>query len=296
MTPQLAAAYAVCRHIARSAARNFYYGFLVLPRDKRNAMCAVYAFMRHSDDLSDDPGLTSREREDRLTEWRNALHRGVEGEHTDDPVLLAAADTQRRFRIPLALFDRLVEGTAMDVPSQPGETLRYPTFEDLRRYCYHVASVVGLICIKIFGYRDPAAEQLAEQCGLAFQLTNIIRDVKEDAAMGRIYLPAEDLERFGHSPAELDPARLQNGFDASSFRPLLEFEADRARELYRAAEQLLPMIDEESRPALWVLVEIYRRLLNKVAARGYNVFGKKIRLSRREKLSVLARGLWRRLQ
>jgi 15-cis-phytoene synthase len=295
MNSQLAAAYGVCRQITRSAARNFYYGFLVLPRERRDALSAVYAFMRHSDDLSDDPGLTRREREDKLTEWRNALHRVSEGEHTDDPVLLAVADAQRRFKIPLELFDRLVEGTAMDVTPQPGEPIRYQTFDDLRRYCYHVASVVGLICIKIFGYRDPAAEALAEQCGLAFQLTNIIRDVKEDAAMGRVYVPEEDLERFGRSAAELDPTCLMNGFDAASFRPVLEFEAERARKLYCAAEQLLPLIDEDSRPALWVLVEIYRRLLEKIAARGYNVFGKKIRLSRREKLSVLARGFWRRL-
>ncbi len=295
MNSQLAAAYGVCRQITRSAARNFYYGFLVLPRERRDALSAVYAFMRHSDDLSDEPGLTRREREDKLAEWRDALHRVAEGEHTDDPVLLAVADAQRRFKIPLELFDRLVDGTAMDVTSQPGEPIRYQTFEDLRRYCYHVASVVGLICIKIFGYRDAAAEALAEQCGLAFQLTNIIRDVKEDAAMGRVYLPEEDLERFGRSAAELDPACLKNGFDAAGFRPVLEFEAERARELYRAAEQLLPLIDEDSRPALWVLVEIYRRLLEKIAARGYNVFGKKIRLSRREKLSVLARGFWRRL-
>jgi len=295
MNSQLAAAYAVCRHITRSAARNFYYGFLVLPRERHNALSAVYAFMRHSDDLSDDPGLTRREREDKLTGWRDALHNVVAGKPTDDPVLLAVADAQRRFKIPLELFDRLVEGTAMDVPPQPGEAIRYQTFDDLRRYCYHVASVVGLICIKIFGYRDPAAEALAEQCGLAFQLTNIIRDVKEDAAMGRVYLPQEDLERFGRSAAELDPARLKNGFDAASFGPLLEFEAERARELYRAADQLLPLIDEDSRPALWVLVEIYRRLLEKIAARGYNVFGKKIQVSRQEKLGVLVRGFLRRL-
>jgi phytoene synthase len=285
----------VCRHITRSAARNFYYGFLVLPRERRNALSAVYAFMRHSDDLSDDPGLNRREREDKLTEWRNALHHVVAGEHTDDPVLLAVADAQGRFKIPLELFDRLVEGTAMDVSPRPGEPIRYRTFDELRRYCYHVASVVGLICIKIFGYRDPAAEALAEQCGLAFQLTNIIRDVKEDAGLGRVYLPEEDLERFGRSAAELDPALLKNGFDAAGFRPVLEFEAERARQLYRAAEQLLPLIDEESRPALWVLVEIYRRLLEKIAARGYDVFGKKIGLTRWEKLSVLARGFWRRI-
>jgi len=295
MNSQLAAAYAVCRHVTRSAARNFYYGFLVLPRERRNALSAVYAFMRHSDDLADDPGLTRREREDKLTDWRNALHRVVEGEPTDDPVLLALADAQQRYKIPVELFDRLVEGTAMDLPTQPGEAIRYQTFDDLRRYCYHVASVVGLICIRIFGYRDPAAEALAEQCGLAFQLTNIIRDVREDAAMGRVYLPQEDLERFGRSASDLDPARLNNGFDPSKLRPVLEYEARRAREFYGAADQLLPLIDEDSRPALWVLVEIYRRLLEKIAARGYDVFGKKIQLSGREKLGVLARGFWRRL-
>jgi 15-cis-phytoene synthase len=295
MNSQLAAAYGVCRHITRSAARNFYYGFLVLPRDKRDALSAVYAFMRHSDDLADEPDLTRGEREDRLKDWRMALYRVAEGEPTDDPVLLAVADAQRRFNIPLELFDQLVEGTAMDVPREPGAAIRYQTFDDLRRYCYHVASVVGLICIRIFGYRDPAAEALAEQCGLAFQLTNIIRDVKEDAAMGRVYLPEEDLERFGRTAADLDPVLLKNGFDAAGFRPVLEFEARRAREFYTAADELLPLIDEESRPALWVLVEIYRRLLEKIAERGYDVFGEKIGLSRREKLSLLARGLWRRM-
>lgn len=295
MSLQLARAYAECRKITRAAARNFYYAFLVLPPDRRDALSAVYAFMRHSDDLSDDSGLTRCEREDKLTEWRNALHGAVAGEPADHPVLLALADTQRRFDIPLELFDRLVEGTAMDVPARAGEAIRYRTFEDLRRYCYHVASVVGLICIRIFGYHDPAAETLAEQCGLAFQLTNIIRDVKEDAAMGRVYLAEEDLQRFGRSAAELDPVRLKNGFDAARFRPLLEFEAERARELYRAAEDLLPLIDEPSRPALWALVEIYRRLLEKIAARSYDVFTEKIQLTRREKLSVLARAFWRRL-
>jgi len=295
MKTEVAAAYGVCRQITRSAARNFYYGFLVLPKDRRDALSAVYAFMRHSDDLSDDPGLNRHEREDKLIEWRDALHRVIEGEHTDDPMLLAVADAQQRFKIPLELFDQLVEGTAMDVTTHAGAPVRYQTFDDLRRYCYHVASVVGLICIKIFGYRDPAAETLAEQCGLAFQLTNIIRDVKEDAGMGRVYLPQEDLERFGRTASDLDPARLTNGFDAGSLRPVLEFEARRALEFYRAADQLLPLIDEDSRPALWVLVEIYRRLLEKIAARDYDVFQEKIRLSRREKLSVLARGFWRRL-
>jgi phytoene synthase len=152
-----------------------------------------------------------------------------------------------------------------------------------------VASVVGLVCIRIFGYRDAAAEGFAERTGIAFQLTNIIRDVREDAAMGRIYLPAEDLAQFGLTAADFanpDPARL---------RPLLEFEANRAREFYTAAPSLLPLVDEESRPALWVLVEIYRRLLEKIAARNFDVTGEKVRLSTWEKLVVVARGAWRRL-
>jgi len=295
MNSQLEAAYAECRRITRSAARNFYYAFLVLPRDRRDALSAVYAFMRHSDDLSDDPGMTRSEREEKLAEWRGALHDAIAGKPAGNLVLLALADAQRRFQIPLQLFDQLIEGTRMDVAAQAGEAIRYQTFDDLRRYCYHVASVVGLICIRIFGYRDPAAEPLAEQCGVAFQLTNIIRDVKEDAAMGRVYLPEEDLRRFGRSAGELDPAHLKNGFDGASFRPLLAFEAERAREFYRAADRLLPLIDEQSRPALWVLVEIYRRLLEKIAARNYDVFREKIRLTAPEKLGVLARGFWRRL-
>ena len=169
------------------------------------------------------------------------------------------------------------------------------SFDDLYRYCYHVASVVGLVCIRIFGYRSPDAEPLAEKCGIAFQLTNIIRDVREDALMGRIYLPAEDLERFGQSPQALTAENLKNGFQPQGYRSLLEFEAARAREFYSAGADLMKLIDEESRPALWVLVEIYRRLLDKIAKQNYDVFSRRVELSRAEKLSVLSRGLLRRL-
>jgi 15-cis-phytoene synthase len=298
---QLRAAYAVCRSIARAAAKNFYYGFLALPRYKRNALCALYAFMRHADDISDEASLPLEERRTRLAEFSARMHRVLDGEPTDDPVLLALSDTQRRYRIPIDLLEQLVQGTAMDLDESipplldprplnaPPPAVLYLSFDDLYSYCYRVASVVGLACIRIFGYKDPAAEHLAEQTGIAFQLTNIIRDVKEDALMGRVYLPQEDLQRFGISEIELlspDPARL---------RPLLEFEAQRARDFYRSAQELLPLIDEDSQPALWTLVEIYRRLLEKIAASGYNVFGDKIRLTTREKLTVLSKGLWRRL-
>jgi 15-cis-phytoene synthase len=297
---QLRAAYGVCRHIARSAAKNFYYGFLVLPVHKRNALSAVYAFMRHADDISDDPSIPVQERRDKLDEWINALRRVVAGVPTDDPVLFALADSQKLYKIPIELLEKLVYGTAMDVPrpsvalkpalGEGSMQLQYETFDQLYDYCYHVASVVGLICIRIFGYRDPRAEKLAEQTGVAFQLTNIIRDVKEDAEMGRVYLPREDMARFG-----VEVRSLANGTASAWLRPVLEFEADRAREFYRAADELLPLVDEESQPALWTLVEIYRRLLNRIAARNYDVFSERVRLSTAEKLAVLSTGFWKRL-
>ena len=297
--PQLVMAYSVCKGITRTAAKNFYYAFLVLPRRKREALCAVYAFMRRCDDISDDPTLSLLDRRQKLDTWLASLHRAQQGEPTDDPILLALTDAQRRFSIPAGLLDELAHGTAMDIEEAeasaptlnvPGLTVQYKTFEDLRLYCYRVASVVGLVCIHVFGYRDPAAEPLAERCGLAFQLTNIIRDVKEDAAMGRIYLPEEDLAKFGLSAAELlatpDPAR---------FRPVLALEADRAREFYSAGEELIPYVAEDSQPALWVLVTIYRRLLERIAEKQYDVFTAKTSLSRWEKLRILGKGFLKRV-
>ena len=293
---QLDVAYSVCRHIARSAAKNFYYGFVVLPRRKRNALSAVYAYMRRCDDIADDNTLSPDDRRNKLAEWLDKVHRALASQPTDDPVLLALADAQRRYQISLGLLDQLAYGTAADLDrdtpqSDPNAPLtpRYQTFEELRQYCYGVASVVGLVCIRIFGYRDPAAEPLAERCGLAFQLTNIIRDIKEDVAMGRVYLPAEDLTEFGLSASDLASP------DVARLRPLLAREVDRARECYRAGDELIPLVNEDSQPALWVLVTIYRRLLEKIALRQYDVFGERVQLTVREKLSVLGKGFVRRM-
>lgn len=297
--PQLVMAYSVCKGITRTAAKNFYYAFLVLPRRKREALCAVYAFMRRCDDITDEPSHSLPERRQKLDAWLDDLHRAQQGQPTDDAILLALTDAQRRHAIPAGLLDELAVGTAMDVEESevaaqssaiPGLSVQYKTFNDLRVYCYRVASVVGLVCIHIFGYRDPAAEELAERCGLAFQMTNIIRDVKEDAAMGRVYLPEEDLATFGLSASELlgtpDPAR---------FRPLLALEADRAREFYAAGDALIPYVSEDSRPALWVLITVYRSLLEKIAEKQYDVFSAKIALSTWEKLRVLGKGFIKRL-
>ncbi|MBV9144556.1 MAG: phytoene/squalene synthase family protein [Acidobacteria bacterium] len=299
-------AYAVCRNIARREARNFYYSFLALPLPKRNALSAVYAFMRHADDLSDNQSLSSVERKRQLDAWLRDWRDAQSGSPTDNPVFIAVLDTQQRFQIPAELLEQLVAGTSMDL-EHPLEEMSSPsreaggtalasvvrvhrTFNDLYRYCYLVASVVGLVCIRIYGYKDPRAELLAERCGIAFQLTNIIRDIKEDAAMGRVYLPEEDLSRFGLTASDfledegrrLEPARLQK---------LLEFESQRARQYYDSAAELIPMIDRDSRPALWVIVTIYRRLLEKIATRNYDVLHGRVKLSSGEKLGILARGI-----
>jgi len=337
-------AYAVCRSITRAAARNFYYGFLVLPREKRNAFCAVYAFMRHADDISDDPAVPPAERHQRLSEWLAAWHAVRGGANTDDPILLALADTQRHYQIPPELFDQLVVGTAMDleqtlqregaqhypppaVPAAPAGDQRlatthwqlatanweltFPTFDDLYSYCYHVASVVGLISIRIYGYRDPAAEKLAEHTGIAFQLTNIVRDVKEDARLNRIYIPIADLERLDITPDLFEFLRAPAGEltqlvrqtdplaphpIAARLRPAVELLAGRAREYYRSADQLMPLLDLDSQPAFWTLVTIYRALLDKIAATGYDVVGeRKISLTTPQKLKILGKGFLRRL-
>ncbi len=294
---QIAVAYSVCRSITRSAAKNFYYAFLVLPQAKSQALCAVYAFMRRCDDIADDVKLPAYERRQRLEAWLDAFHRAESGHPTDDPVLLALTDTQRRFKIPVELLDQLAYGTGMDIQDGAADSssadapqVLYRTFGDLRLYCYRVASVVGLVCIRIFGYSDPAAEGLAENLGLAFQLTNIIRDIQEDAGMGRIYLPAEDLDRFKIAPSEFRQAAIPE-----RLRWLLAAEADRAREYYDAARELMLLIDEDSQPALWVLVSIYRLLLEKISERKYDVFGKKVKLTVREKVTILGKGLVKRL-
>jgi phytoene synthase len=304
---QLVVAYSVCRSIARTAAKNFYYAFLVLPHFKREALCAVYAFMRRCDDIADDATLPVYDRRLRLADWLDAMHRAMEGYPTDDPVLLALADAQRRFKVPVNLLDQLALGTAMDLKdladedeplfattgqsrSQSQMLQRYRTFDDLYQYCYRVASVVGLVCIKIFGYRDPAAEPLAERCGLAFQLTNIIRDVKEDAELGRVYLPEEDLQQFG-----LTVTDVKDSPPAEKLSQVLALEADRARTFYRSGEELIPLVNDDSQPALWALITIYRQLLEKIAARRYAVLSERISLTAWEKFKVLAKGFAKRL-
>lgn len=295
---ELQAAYRACRAIARREAKNFYYAFVALPAERRNAICAIYAFMRRADDLADDESFSREERRSQLNAWLAEWHNVRSGAATDDLVFVAVRDAANRFSIPYSLLDELVAGTTMDLEetdaSRAGLPDTYATFDELYRYCYLVASVVGLVCIRIFGYSDPCAEKLAEQTGIAFQLTNILRDVAEDAERNRIYLPLTDLARHNVSIDQLR-SRSETGITGKGItaaeRALFESIATRAEEYYSAARQLLPLIDPASRPALWVLVTIYHRLLRRIAAKNYDVISERISVPRWQKLAILSRGL-----
>jgi phytoene synthase len=288
--------YAVCRAIARREAKNFYYAFVALPTARRNAICAIYAFMRHADDLADDESVPIAERRIRLdawlADWRGVCHGG----DSSNPVFLAVRDATERFGIPLNLLDELVAGVTMDLQralnDAPDVPDTYATFADLYRYCYLVASVVGLVCIRIFGYTDSRAEKLAEETGIAFQLTNILRDVAEDAERNRVYLPLEDLAAHG-VPLESLLHRAPTAPPTTEERALIAEIAGRAEKFYESAKALLPLIDRESRPALWVLVAIYHRLLKRIERADYDVFSRRANVPLLQKLGILAVGLAR---
>ena len=292
-TITLETAYAACRSIARREAKNFYYAFVALPKPKRNAICAIYAFMRRADDLADDESVPVDKRRARLDAWIAAWRAVSAGGETDDLVFIAVRDATVRYRIPLILLEELVAGVTMDLDSAQSEAPdTYATFTELYRYCYLVASVVGLVCIRIFGYSDPRAEKLAEETGIAFQLTNILRDVAEDAERNRVYLPLEDLKAHG---VELEGLlkRQKGSGPAATERAVLKEIGLRAERYYASAQALMPLIDKESRPALGVLVEIYHALLKRMERAGYDVFSRRASVPTAEKLRILAVGMVR---
>jgi 15-cis-phytoene synthase len=270
----IAKSYEYCEQVAKTQAKNFYYSFLLLPRQKRRSMCAIYAFMRYCDDLSDDESSSELwVRAAKMERWRNDLKQALSGVFSDHPVWPAFVDTVQRYRIPEQYFFDMIDGVSSDLDPKPFET-----FEDLYRYCYRVASVVGLTIVHIFGFDGKIALELAEKCGVAFQLTNILRDVREDAERGRLYLPKEDLAKFGLT--SLDPK-------AANFRRLLEFEAQRALQYYRDSTALVGLVHRGSRSSLWAMIEIYRRLLDRIMRSNYAVWDERQRLSTWEKLGIL---------
>jgi phytoene synthase len=290
---QLEAVYAACRAIAKREAKNFYYAFVALPAPRRNAICAIYAFMRQADDLADDESLSHEDRRRNLDGWLADWRAVSQGGETSDPIFLAVRDAIERFAIPPSLLDELVAGVTMDLKQAKGDApVTYATFADLYGYCYLVASVVGLVCIRIFGYTDRRAEKLAEETGIAFQLTNILRDVAEDAERKRVYIPLEDLAAHRVALESL-LHRVPGAPPTADERALIAEIAQRAEKFYESAAALLPLIDHESRPALWVLVRIYRGLLKQIEKADYDVFSKRASVPAIEKLRILALGMAR---
>ncbi|MGH9609531.1 MAG: phytoene/squalene synthase family protein [Bryobacteraceae bacterium] len=272
--------YRYCRRIARKRAKNFYYSFLLLEKPQRDAMCAIYAFMRHCDDLSDEPGHNDKaDLQRKIALWRMELDRVFRGAVTDSPMWPAFYDTVERYSIPHRFFYEMIEGVASDLDPR-----RLQTFEELYDYCYHVASVVGMTIIYIFGFESVRALKLAERCGVAFQLTNILRDVREDATLGRIYVPQEDLDRFG-----VTAEQLRKGTEDDRFRELMRFEAARARALYEESAPLSELIYPSSRRSLWALREIYKRLLARIEKANYSVLSQRINVPTRVKVRLLLR-------
>jgi squalene synthase HpnC/squalene synthase HpnD len=286
--------YENCHRIAREARSNFYYAFYLLPKHKRDGLAALYAFMRLVDDVADE-GEDIAGKQRGLARWRAAFDAAVTGSSSlvdgssalavqqippgADQVLPALVDTMRHFHMPARYLHDLMSGAEMDLTVKS-----YPTFDRLREYCYRVAGTVGLTCTHVFGFKDPRALDLAEKLGLAFQLTNIIRDVHEDAALGRIYLPDEDLARYNVSPQDFAKNEATLGV-----RELLRFEADRAWQMYEAGAELLDLVDADSCGALWLLVHTYNALLARIESLDFAVFGERVRLSKAEKMLLIAR-------
>ena len=281
-------AYAYCRQITRKSSSNFYFAFRLLPAERHNALCALYAFCRFMDDIADQPtieasalqGKGKKERlEVLLNAWREELGQCYGGtpRHL---ISLALSDTVHRFPIQQAHLAGIIDGVEMDL-----RRTHYRTFEDLYDYCYHVASLVGLACIEIFGYRNPSAREYAVDLGIAFQLTNILRDVREDAQRGRVYLPEEDMMRFGYTEQD-----LQNEVYNDAFVGLMTFEGNRAREYYNRALQSRAPEDQRSLVAAEAMRLIYSRLLDTLVQRNFNIFSSRVTLpsSRKAQLAFQA--------
>jgi phytoene synthase len=277
MTEELARSHQYCRRVARTRAKNFYYSFLLLSAQQRRAMCSIYAFMRYCDDLSDEPGANRMA----MDRWRAEMEDALEGRYGTHPVWPAFHYTVRRFGIPRQYFRDMIQGVASDL-----EPRRIETYDELYRYCYLVASVVGLTIIHIFGFDSPSALPLAEKCGVAFQLTNILRDIGEDAGRARVYLPAEDLRRFGVTEDD-----LRSGNRTEAMLRLMQFEAARARRYYDESRPLLDLIHPRSKASLLALISIYSRLLDRIERKKYDVFTRRVRLSALEKTWIVVRAL-----
>ena len=279
MGDELEQAYDHCQRIAKEHARNFYYAFRILPARKRRAIYAAYAFCRLCDDISDED-LPLDEKDRQFADTRRHLADSRDG-HATDPIFRAVSDASEAFHIPFEYYEEVIKGVEMDLTKT-----RFADFDELKDYCYKVASVVGLICIEVFGYDDAQAREYAVDMGLAMQLTNILRDVKEDSERDRIYLPQDEMARFGYTEQE-----LMRGVFNDSFRALMAFQVERARTYYDKSRKLFPLIHSEARACPSVLHATYSGVLDRIESSDYNVFERRIGLSKLTKLVLVAR-LW----
>lgn len=282
---RLRAAYGQCARITRGRARNFYYTFLTLPRGQREAIYAVYTIFRWLDDIADDQDeLAHKMRQIKEVEF--LIGETYEGDGSpEDPRLVALGDVIRHYGVPREYFDRVVRGVEMDLIKS-----RYQTFEELHLYCRRVASAVGLICLEIFEYTDSLARRPAEELGIGMQLTNILRDIPEDLTRGRIYLPLDELERYGYSEGE-----LISGVVNGAFQALMRFQVDRAREHLRSGAELLKFLPLRSRACPASLAQLYERILERIVKQGYDVFRRRVSLRMSEKLFLTSMAWMRSL-
>lgn len=265
------------RAITKKSASNLALAFVLLPRQKRDAMSALYAFCREVDDVADNESVPAEKRRAQLADWRADVKRACENQPPQFPVNRELQPVIQQFHLPFELFDDLLKGCEMDLGRN-----RYENFEALEKYCYHVASVVGLLSIEIFGYKNPATRDYAIYLGKALQLTNILRDVKIDAARGRIYLPLDLLRKFGVTPDEIFQSRYSD-----RFRNLCEFVAARGKDFYRQAQKTLPAEDRNSMVAAELMGSVYWKLLKQLEKKNFRVFDQPVRLSKRYKLLLI---------
>ena len=282
MSDQLEESRQWCRKLTRRAAGNFYYSFLTLPRPLFYDMCALYAFMRLTDDIGDDESQDIETRRSSLAEWKERTQQALAGGECHHPSQLALVDLVARHELPVQYLLDVIDGVAFDLDPKPIQT-----FADLEAYCYQVAGAVGLCCIHIWGFHGKAAIDRAIECGLAFQLTNILRDVREDIERGRVYLPAEDLERFEYSARDLAEFRYDD-----RFRDLMEFEADRAEHYYSRAAQLCDLLEPAGVPVFTAMLKIYGGLLGRIRAVDFDVFSQRVKLPRWKKLWISMGSAW----
>lgn len=279
MRVEIKSAYSKCESITKENASNFYYAFRTLPKKKRLAIYATYAFCRLCDDIADG-NLPLTQKKNLLIQVRTDLLNKKSG-LVSDPVFIALYDTISTFNIPRSYFEQVIDGVEMDLTIN-----RYTTFEDLRTYCYRVASVVGLISIEIFGYTNPKARRYAIDLGIGMQLTNILRDIREDFTNGRIYLPMDELERFKYSKHDLNDNIINE-----SFKNLLAFQIDRARSYFDSGTNLIPLVSPSSKVCLSMLHGVYSRILDRIESNDYDIYTKRIGLKTSEKIFLMLK-IW----